>query len=53
VVPFRQDFSSTNFSYGAGVQTKFRDCAVRAEYERISASNGSPDLLSLSVTWTF
>jgi opacity protein-like surface antigen len=51
--PFRQDSSSTNFTYGAGVQTKFYDFAVRAEYERISASNGSPDILSLSVTWTF
>jgi opacity protein-like surface antigen len=51
--PFRQDFSSTNFAYGAGVQTKFLGLAVRAEYERISASTGNPDLLSLSATWTF
>jgi hypothetical protein len=50
---FRQDFSSTNFAYGAGVQSKFHDFAVRAEYERISASDGSPDIVSLRVMRTF
>jgi opacity protein-like surface antigen len=45
--------SSTDFAYGAGVQGKFGPPAIRAEYERISASSGNPDLLSLGVTWTF
>ena len=45
--------SSTNFAYGAGVQGKIGALAIRAEYERISASGGNPDLLSLGVTWSF
>jgi OmpA-like transmembrane domain len=45
--------SSTNFAYGAGVQGKIGSLALRAEYERISASDGSPDIVSLGVTWTF
>jgi len=44
---------STNFAYGAGVQGKIGSLAIRAEYERISASGGNPDLISLGVTWTF
>ena len=44
---------STDFAYGAGVQVKVSGLAVRAEYERISASAGNPDVLSLGVTWTF
>jgi opacity protein-like surface antigen len=45
--------SSTNFAYGAGVQGKVGSLAIRAEYERISASGGNPDIFSLGVTWTF
>jgi hypothetical protein len=45
--------SSTNFAYGAGVQGKFGSLAIRAEYERISASGGNPDIFSLGVSWTF
>jgi hypothetical protein len=45
--------SSTNLAYGAGVQSKIGSLAIRAEYERISASGGNPDLISLGVTWTF
>jgi opacity protein-like surface antigen len=45
--------SSTNFAYGAGVQGKIGSLAIRAEYERISASGGNPDIFSLGVTWTF
>jgi hypothetical protein len=26
--------------------------AIRAEYERVSASGGDPDIFSLGVTWT-
>ncbi|MGA2189579.1 MAG: outer membrane beta-barrel protein [Steroidobacteraceae bacterium] len=44
---------STNVAYGAGVQGKFGSLAIRAEYERISASGGNPDLFSLGATWSF
>jgi hypothetical protein len=50
---YRNDNWSTNFAYGAGVQGKWGGLAVRGEYERISASNGDPDALTVSVTWTF
>jgi opacity protein-like surface antigen len=58
VIPCAQTTSnqsgwSTNFAYGAGVQVKVSSLAVRAEYERIDASAGNPDILSLGVTWTF
>jgi OmpA-like transmembrane domain len=45
--------SSTNFAYGAGIQGKIGALALRAEYERIGASGGDPDMFSLGVTWTF
>ena len=44
---------STNFAWGLGVQGKIGALAIRAEYERISAGGGNPDILSLGVTWTF
>jgi hypothetical protein len=44
---------STNFAYGAGVQGKIGFLAVRAEYERLSASGENPNVASLGVTWTF
>jgi opacity protein-like surface antigen len=50
---FHQSAWSTNFAYGAGVQVKIGSLAVRAEYERISASGSDPDIASLGVTWTF
>jgi hypothetical protein len=50
---YRNDDWSTNFAYGVGVQGKWRSLAVRAEYERISASGNDPDALTVSVTWTF
>ncbi len=43
----------THFAYGAGVQGKAGSFAVRAEYERISASGFNPDIFSLGATWTF
>ena len=54
-VPSTSDLSdwSTNFAYGAGVQGKIGDLAIRAEYERISASGENPSIVSLGVTWTF
>lgn len=50
---YSNDSWSTNFAYGVGVQTKWAGLALRGEYERISASNGDPDALTVSVTWTF
>jgi hypothetical protein len=44
---------STHLAYGVGLQSKFGSLAIRAEYERISASGGDPDLVSLGVAWTF
>ena len=45
--------SSTHFAYGAGIQGRIGALALRAEYERINASGGDPDILSLGVAWTF
>jgi hypothetical protein len=53
VSPFGVSNWSTNLALGAGAQAKFGQLALRAEYERIAASGGSPDILSLGVTWTF
>jgi opacity protein-like surface antigen len=50
---FRISDWSTIFAYGAGVQGKIEALAIRAEYERFSASGGNPDLVSLGITWTF
>jgi len=50
---YRNDDWSTNFAYGAGVQTKWLGLAVRAEYERISTNGRDPDALTVSATWTF
>jgi hypothetical protein len=49
---FKQTDWSTDLAYGAGVQGKIGRLAIRAEYERISASGGDPDMFSLGVTWT-
>lgn len=43
----------TSLAYGAGVQFRVAAFAVRAEYERIAASHGQPDLLSLGATFSF
>jgi opacity protein-like surface antigen len=51
VPPYSASASSTRFAYGAGLQVKVAGLAVRAEYERISAGGGDPDLLSLALTW--
>lgn len=50
---YQQDSTDTRFAYGIGAQAKFLALGVRAEYERISAPGGSPDLFSLIATWTF
>lgn len=53
-VPYtvRQNQWTTDLAYGAGAQARFGSVGIRAEYERINASPGSPDLFSLGVTWT-
>jgi len=48
-----QTLSTTDLAYGAGVQARFGPFGIRAEYERISASGGNPDLFSLGATWNF
>jgi opacity protein-like surface antigen len=48
---FNADYTATRVAYGAGAQLKFDRLAVRVEYERISASNGDPSLLSVGLTW--
>lgn len=49
----RFDRTNTSFHYGAGLQVKFSALAARLEYERINDSRGSPDMLSVGLTWTF
>ena len=44
---------TTDFAYGAGVQAKFGQFALRAEYEQINASGGNPALSSIGFLWTF
>jgi len=54
VVPsYSASHGGTNFSYGAGVQFRFASVGVRGEYERVSASGGDTELLSLGVIWVF
>ena len=48
-----QTLSTTDLAYGVGVQARFASIGIRAEYERISASGGNPDLFSLGATWNF
>jgi hypothetical protein len=42
--------SSTDVAYGAGIAAKTGALAIRAEYARIGASGGNPDVISLGVT---
>jgi hypothetical protein len=44
---------STNLAYGAGLQGKFGQFALRAEYERINARGGDPALSSVGIFWKF
>ena len=50
---FYRDETQDHFAYGAGAQVKIGSFAIRAEYERIDASTGGPDLLSLGAIWIF
>jgi hypothetical protein len=51
--PFNADRTETRIAYGAGAKLKFDRLAARVEYERVSARNGDPSLLSVGLTWTF
>jgi opacity protein-like surface antigen len=53
VPPYSNSGSSTRFAFGAGAQVKLVNVALRAEYERISASVGDLDMLSLDLTLRF
>jgi len=50
---FHRDRSGARLAYGAGAQMTLGRFAIRAEYERINASEGDPDLLSLGLTLSF
>jgi opacity protein-like surface antigen len=43
--------TDTAFAYGAGLQWKLGDWAVRGEYERFSAAGANPTLLSIGMTY--
>jgi len=50
---FSTETTDTRGAYGLGAQVKISSLGVRAEYERIQSSSGSPDLYSIIGTWTF
>jgi opacity protein-like surface antigen len=43
--------NNTSFAYGAGVQWKLGDWAVRGEYERFSAAGANPSLFAIGMTY--
>jgi hypothetical protein len=43
----------TRFAYGIGAQVKLATFAIRAEYERIAAMGGDPDLFSFGLSWSY
>jgi hypothetical protein len=48
------DDDTTEFAYGAGAQWRWRNLAVRAEYEKFDTDIiGDLDLISLGATYTF
>ena len=44
-------FTDTAFAYGAGVQWKLGQWAVRGEYERFDAAGANPSMLSIGMTY--
>jgi Outer membrane protein beta-barrel domain len=48
-----QTYWSSDFAYGVGLQARFGQFALRAEYERINASGGDPSLSSVGALWRF
>lgn len=50
----RRTMIDTSFAYGAGLQWKLGQWAVRGEYERFDAAGSNPSLLSVGMTyWIF
>jgi hypothetical protein len=47
------DRTEWDFAWGVGTQWKFGALGLRLEYERVEATAGDPDLLSVAVSWTF
>ncbi len=45
------DTTDTSFAYGAGLQWKLGNWAVRGEYERFHAAGANPTFLSLGMTY--
>lgn len=53
-VSVARNSSDVGFAYGAGVQWKLGQWAVRGEYERFDAAGANPSLLSIGMTyWIF
>ena len=52
-VTVTDNISNNGFAYGAGLQWRFSHVAWRLEYQRINASLGNPDALSLGAMWSF
>lgn len=46
-----RSITDTSFAYGAGVQWKLAQWAVRGEYERFSAAGANPSLFSIGMTY--
>jgi opacity protein-like surface antigen len=51
--PFAFNRTNARIAYGAGAQFKFSGFAARLEYERVNATTGDPDLMSIGITWSF
>jgi hypothetical protein len=43
----------TDVAYGAGIQARYGQFALRAEYERIDALGGAPAFSSVGILWSF
>jgi hypothetical protein len=52
-VDLNRERIDTRQAYGAGLQVTLTRFAIRAEYERVSASTGDPSLMSLGLIWRF
>lgn len=46
-----RDTTDTGFAYGAGLQWKLGNWAVRGEYERFDAAGTNPSMLSIGMTY--
>jgi hypothetical protein len=50
---FRQQRTDTEFAFGAGIQHKIGSLAMRAEFERFTAADEHPTLITAGLTWSF